>query len=361
MAVTVTTHTQAGTWTAVQLRTLFETSFIANGIMTAWYDSFSSGSCELGIVERVLDGAKTYGTVYYVFKFSTTDVMVYDCDSWDAVNHVPDGTQDDTFVRGYSFSTAAGSNGDYGFMHVVGGRSDTTSRNYGDAGDWDLAPATTVELRCFTSGDRSSFKFFQLKNGNNFGSFCFPQAAASYIDLDTFMYNGLISCNGLVFNNVPSLVFPHVVSGNRRSAIGGSVAGVDTSVTIGDAAYCSVEGVAYRLPTSYSTGASNSSPAANGGTTAFRLPLLRAAQLVSGPVSDLYYLYMGVLYSYYEALPNLPSDFGIYMAEDGNTTIVNNDTLVVSSGVEEYQVLHACPASSTAAGYSWMAFVARTV
>ena len=46
MAVTKQTYTAAATWTAAQLATLFENAFINAGLMTAWYDSFLSGTVE---------------------------------------------------------------------------------------------------------------------------------------------------------------------------------------------------------------------------------------------------------------------------------------------------------------------------
>lgn len=363
MAVTVTTHSQAGTWTAAQLRSLFETSFIANGIMTAWYDSFTSGSCALGVVERVYDGAKTYGTSYYVFKFSTTNIFVYVCDSWDAVNHVPDGTVHDTYASGYSFSSTSGGNGDFTFQNVTGASSKTTSVSYGSAVAFTLSSTTTAELVCYTSGVDTAFKWFEFRQGTNYGSFMFPVGVASNFDLNTWFVNYLITVNGIRSSaGSTQLNFACLASGTRRGLISGSTCGTDTSVTLADAAYLAAISACYRFETSFSnTSTGNGTTQSTASEASIRLPGTRAAQLNTPLPADLYYVHTGVFYNPYDATPNMPADFGIYVAQDGNTAIVNRDVLVVSSGVEEYTILHATPANTGSDGYGWGAFVARTV
>jgi len=91
MAVTVNTQTVSATWTAANLRTGFENLFIANGEMTAWYDSFTVSGREYGVLEKTYD-AGTYGKTYYVFKFTTTEIYCMICGGWNAVSHVPTGT-----------------------------------------------------------------------------------------------------------------------------------------------------------------------------------------------------------------------------------------------------------------------------
>ena len=92
MAVTKQTYTLSPTWTASSLADTFRSAFIDAGLMTEWYDAFLSGSVENRILEVVNDATKTYGTVYYWFMFTTTEVRVHTALSWDATAHVPSGT-----------------------------------------------------------------------------------------------------------------------------------------------------------------------------------------------------------------------------------------------------------------------------
>lgn len=362
MAVTVTTHSQAGTWTAAQLRSMFEASFIANGIMTAWYDSFTSGACALGVVERVFDALKTYGTTYYVFKFCTTGVYVYACDSWDATTHVPNGTLHDTYVSGYSFSSTTGGNGDVCFMNVTGGLAPTSTVVLGGFRAWSFSTSTTVELVCYTSAVDTNFKWFELRQGSNYGSFAFPTAPATNFDLDVWFVNYLITALGLRGTNYHRVNFAAIASATRRGLVNSSVVGTDTSVIFTDASYASSVTATYTLyPSDNSSITTGGTQATNAQGAEIVLPSLRAAQLNTPPASDLFYVHTGLFYNPYAANPNLPSDFGMYYAEDGNNAALNRDVLVVSAGAQEYSILHALPSVGAGAGDSWGALVARTV
>ncbi len=103
MTVVPQTYTATATWTATQLADIFKQAFIDAGLMTDWFDSFLN-TVENRVLRVINDGAKTYGTVYYWFMFTTGGVFVATTNTWNASTHVPTGTQ---YIDYYSTTTSA--------------------------------------------------------------------------------------------------------------------------------------------------------------------------------------------------------------------------------------------------------------
>jgi hypothetical protein len=169
MAVTKETYSASPTWSAAQLAQLFEDAFIDAGLMTAWYDSFLSGSVENRVLEVTYDASKTYGKCYYWFQFTTSFAGVSIASGWDAATGVPTGTQ---YLDFYATTTNA------------------TTNHYSIAGT--LIASTQVSLVRYTSGGHS---WFVLRNGATPFPFMITPGTATivpWLDLDKTLFHHFV-------------------------------------------------------------------------------------------------------------------------------------------------------------------------
>lgn len=363
MAVTVTTHTVAAPWTAADMREAFKQSFVANGIMADWHDTFDAGTNKIAVLERVFDNSKTYGKTYYVFRFTSNKVFVYQCDSWSQVNNQPNGQIHDTYAGGYNFSSTTQTVGEYILVPGAMGAGNANG-NLGYAA-YDMQPSVSAEVKAFRSAIDADFVFFQVTNGSFKTVFMFPNGPASNLDLDTFYYGGMIAAYGNYVGSgyATSVKFAHLNNGGRRVFPGGNSYGLSDSSYIEQAYTMSHITAMYEILGSSQNYAPNNGIISSVSSAAlFRLPILNAAILDSNaPATNRYYIHTGVFFNPYEAKPNLPGDFGIYAANGTVNNFDIGDKLIVTAGSEEYTILsRAVSGSSTDAGYAWGAFVART-
>lgn len=324
MAVTKQVYTLSPTWTPSGLADLFRSAFIDAGLMTDWYDSFLSGSVENRILEVVNDGTKTYGTVYYWFMFTTTELDVHTVLNWDAVSHIPTGTQYQDY-----FSTTTNSTSNHSSLYS------------------SLVTTTSLTLTRYTSAINTSCTWFYLRQSSSliflipFGAY----TATSFVDQNIMAFNGLTTCSASTSSSGGNLLFRHYGGHTRRTYLGATACRGSTfsqyynfSVTLNNYS---------AIGNSSQSGNINMNDEEN-----IRLPTA-LANTHSGLVSDYTPVFTSIQYSPYA--PALPADFAM-CAYYASSAVSFQDTFIVSPGVEEYEIL-VVDVGSTGS----ILFLARTV
>jgi hypothetical protein len=300
--------------------------------MTEWYDDFLSGSVENRVLEVVNDGTKTYGTVYYWFMFTTTEVRVHTALSWNTTTNVPTGTQYQNY-----FSTTTNSISDHSTLY--------SSSTNGTGSN--LVTTTSLTLTRYTSAINTSCTWFILRQ-SVFLTFLVPfgaYTATSFVDQNITAFNGLINVNFWTTSGGGAIRFNHKGGHTRRTYLGATAA---RGATIGQYFYTQVQLLQY--------GAIGNSSQNTDGNLDTRESIMLPTALTNthtGLANNYTPVFTSIQCSPY--LPALPADFALcsYYA---STAVVTQDTFIVSAGVEEYEVLMRA-AGSTAV----ILFLARTV
>ena len=332
MAVTKATYTATATWTAAQLATVFQDAFVAAGLMTSWYDSFLN-TVENRVLEVVYDGSKTYGKAYYWFMFTTTGVHIQIASGWNASTHVPTGTQ---YVDYFATTTNAITN-------------HRTIRS--------LSNTTTVTLTRYTSAVDADFSWFVIRNGtSNYNFFIAPPAItrASWLDLSKVMFHPFVTAVATASSNRATITFPNACPAVRSSYLSqGALRGATTLSHFTD----------YYLHSTHTYGAwgnANNSGSVNAPSTSSDYIIVPIGFNNTNPAysTDANPVFTGPsFYSYLNEA--LPADFGISFHYANNTMAVL-DTLVVSAGVEEWEILSVANNATVTTCPSPL-FLARTV
>lgn len=332
MAVTKQVYTLSPTWTASGLASLFRSAFIDAGLMTEWYDDFLSGSIENRILEVVNDGTKTYGTVYYWFMFTTTEVRVHTALSWNATSHVPTGTQYQNY-----YSTTTSSISDHSPLYS------TASNGTGSA----LVASTSLTLTRYTSAINTSCTWFILRQSASL-TFLVPfgaYTATSFVDQNVTAFNGLINVNPWQQATASSIRFNHMAAHTRRTYLGATAT---NGATIAQYFYSMAQLLQYGT-----IGNSNQSTDPNlSSLYSIMLPTART-NTHTGLANDHTPVFTSIQCSPY--LPVLPADFAL-CSYYVSTAVAIQDTFIVSAGVEEYEVL-----MRAAGAGNLILFLARTV
>lgn len=324
MTVVPQTYTATATWTAVQLADTFKQAFIDAGLMTDWFDSFLSGTIENRILRVINNGAKTYGTVYYWFMFTTGGAFVATTNTWNATTHVPTGTQ---YIDYFSTTTNATTN------HVT---------------LLALTSTTTCTVTRYTSGINSAVSFFLIRNGSS--NICFMLShpsfnAQSFVDQDKVQFNNLLSIAGATSANTAQIAVAQLYS-TRSSYLGamrlnGNITLSAYTTTFSLAQFTAFGNVSAANNWSFTSGfffpvAENNT---NTALAADHIPMFTAPSITP---------YMAAL----------PSDFGFAPYYAG-TTMAVQDTFVISAGTEEWEMMAVAVIATAAAGK--VLFCARTV
>jgi hypothetical protein len=347
MAVTKATYTATGTWTAAQLATIFESAFVASGLMSAWHDSFLSGSVENRILAVTYDGGATYGTTYYWFMFTTSGAYLHVATGWDVGSHIPSGTQ---YLDYFSTTTNATSN------------------------HWQFfsgASTSTATLTRYTSGADADQSWFVINNGTVRRAFTITPATMtlqSWLDLDKGFYNGFshVACKTGASRHYGAVQFMRGPGLRRDLMVGTALNGTTTnSDYITNVPFCPL--IAYGAPGNASSsigsniewGFSTSSSLA--GVTE-RYPgtiLLPTGLAATNPAyaSNSNPVFHSLPHNPYVVDP-LPADFGLTLHYATNSFSVG-DTMVVTASVEEWEVLEYAANASAVTGASPL-FLART-
>ncbi len=331
MTVTKQTYTAAATWTASQVATIFQSAFIDAGLMIDWFDSFLSGAVENRILRVVYNGSKTYGTTFYWFMFSTAGVYVHVASGWDQVGHIPTGTQ----YLDY-FSTTTNSTSNHAQMTVPGSTS-------------------TLQLIRYTSGVDLNQSWFLVKGSTQ--KFVFTvvngsKALQPWIDLNKGFYTGFhnMSLSGggstgrINFNGSPIL---------RREVIRGC--GLRGSVTLSHYGIDAWDETMIGYTAINHSNNSNSNHSINSPYVFLPVGFSATNPTYTTDSSPVFY---GMPFSPYVVDP-LPSDFGLAFHYASNI-FATEDTFVVTSGVEEWELLDFASSVSAINGGSPL-FLARTI
>ena len=351
MAVTKQTYSITPTWTASQLATIFRTAFIDAGLMTDWFDSFLSGSVENRILRIQYDNTKTYGTTFYWFMFTTTGVFLHVATGWDAATDLPTGTQ----YLDY-FSTTTNSTGNHWQLYFAG-------------------TSNTVELVLYSSGINSSHRWFVVKSGSTRKSFGFideSQLLQPWINLNSGFFPGFLhvvcSTGTNPLTRSGSVTFFRGPSLRRDLTIGSALNG-STSNTSYSTGCASLASLAYgtvgnssndftaNAVSTFSIESVNGPPGTGSRIGAIILPVgftgtNPAFADNSSPV------FHSIPTSPYTTT-SMPSDFGVTFHYATNS-FSQGDTLVVTAGVEEWEIIDFSANSSAITGASPL-FLARVV
>jgi hypothetical protein len=329
MAVTKETYSVAAPWLASAAAELLENAFIDAGLMVSWYDSFLSGSVENRILQVVYDGTKTYGTCYYWFVISTSTIGVSVATGWNATTHVPTGTQYNDY-----FST----------------ETNTTARHFSLAGT--LSNSTEINVVRYTSTDNPDYSWFVIRNGATPFPFMITPGSVPlvpWLDLNQVFFHHVVVSVVIVaaptgssnasarFSDLYRLrqsyansqglrdsTTPSVYTQSRRLMGYKSIAAVTNSSDDGE----NTVAVPYRLQRSGLPFASNYTP-----------------------------VLFGCSYSFYVNEP-LPDDFAVYFPYT-STSFSFGDSIVITAGVEEWEVLNF--ANNSSADAANPLFLARLI
>jgi hypothetical protein len=315
MACTKEIYTATATWTASQLAQLFEDAFIDAGLMTAWHDSFLSGTIENRILEVAYDGTKAYGKTYYWFMFATTGVWLHVATGWNAATDQPTGTQ---YLDFFATTTNATTN------------------------HWQMfaaATSNTVELVRYTSGVDANQNWFVIKrSGGVDRTFTIVNGALTvqaWLDLDKGFFNGFsdvapttISARSgqIAFQRGPTLRRDLLVGvGLNGAASPGEYSSVNWAFSRNILAYSAVGRSTNGLSNNYNT---------NSASIILPIALSSANPAYTANSNPVFH---SLPFNPYVA-ESLPSDFGLTFHYASNA-FDPGDTLVVSSGTEEWEVL----------------------
>jgi hypothetical protein len=307
MAVTKQTYTAAATWTAAQLATLFEDAFVDAGLMTAWFDSFLSGTVENRILEITYNGAKTYGKTYYWFTFTTTAIGVSVATGWNAATDVPTGTALLDF-----FATTTNTQANHYIVRT------------------GLATGTAAELVRYTD---SGYSWFAFRNGAAPTPFFIAPAAtgiAPWIDLDKVLFHHFIlGVPSVTAATGTSRAFVSFVSafGLRRSYWTQGILRDRTTVPL----YLETH-----ITLAYTAQGNSISTTTNYVETSSVLVPYGFNNTNTAYTADYFPIVNGYSYSNYTT-SNMPADFGIFF-NYGVTVFAFGDRIVVTAGVEEWEV-----------------------
>ena len=348
MPVTKQTYTAAATWTPSQLADIFRSAFIDAGLMTDWHDSFLSGSIENRVLRVQYNAARTYGTTFYWFQFSNTGAFLQLATGWNTASDIPSGTQWLDFV--------------------------TTTTNA--ANGWQFfsgSALSTAELVRYTSGADTQQSWFVFKNSSNRKVFTIQHpstALQSWLDLDRGIYSGFIHTDCTCANNKrygvvgflrgPALRRDLVVG----SALNGSTTPSEylaTSAMISCAGYGACGNTSNNFTDNIRAGfAWEDATGAQGSDKFASSAILPCNFSGTNPAfaSNSNPVFHSMPTSPYTT-SSLPSDFGLTFHYATNT-FSPGDTLVVTAGVEEWEIMDFAANNSAVTGASPL-FLARTI
>jgi hypothetical protein len=333
MAVTKETYSVAAPWLASAAAQLLEDAFIDAGLMVSWYDSFLSGSVENRILQVVYDSTKTYGTCYYWFVISTSTIGVSVATGWNATTHVPTGTQ---YADFYSTTT------------------NTTANHSSLAGT--LSNSTEINVVRYTSTDNPDYSWFVIRNGATpFPFMITPDSAplVPWLDLNEVFFhhavNTLMEANATGDSSVGRVHFQDIYRLRRSYAQSQGLRNVTTS---------SFYRESRRLfgYTSIGSRSGTNDSTTDSFTNAISAPY--RLQRSGLPFASNYTpVLFGCSYSFYVNEP-LPDDFAVYFPYT-STSFSFGDSIVITAGVEEWEVLNF--ANNSSADAANPLFLARLV
>ena len=317
MAVTKTTYTIVPTWTASGLAQIVEDGFIDAGYLpSGWYSRFASGTVENRVLQVVNDPTKTRGTVYYWFQFTTTTAALRTALQWDQANRIPSGV----LFQDFSTTTTNDISGiAVGVNNILGSMSTAVSTTF-------TTYRSTINPDC---------SFFVLRNGTIYDTFTIPfgtYTCLPFVDQDKVALAGAVSLTGSNLGSTSSLV-PGTLSPHLRTtylgamALAGGTSNTSYGAIINLSNFMAPAAVPATNPIAGNT---------NNTVSAVRLPYARR-NVASGLTEDHTPVFTSPSLSPY--MTPCPDDIGVagYYASN---LIAIQDTLVVASGVQEWEMIY---------------------
>lgn len=335
MAVTKATYTATATWTASQLADLFQSAFVASGLMTAWHDSFTSGSVENRILAVTYDGGATYGTTYYWFQFTTSGAFVGLSGTWDGPGNAPTGTQ---YLDYFSTTTSTTNN----HLQIQA-----------------LSASSNVSLIRYTSAVDTDQSWYVLVQGSTSTTFTIPPAGftvAPWVDMDKVLFSHFLLPHLFTQTSYGYVLFGSYGFLRRSYGPGGGFVG---STDNGQKFAITVQSIVSPGRTSANTASNLGRAQSLGFVTEDTTPPALAPIIVpmgnstANPAyaSNFSPVYTGMAYSHYISTPNMAADFGIAFHYADNT-MVRGDKLIVTASVEEWEILRVSNNATATQGAS---------
>lgn len=320
MPVTKQTYTAIAPWTPTSLAQAFEDAFIGAGLMTDWYDEFTSGGFEHRILEIVYDGTKTYGKAYYWFLFSGQEVFYSVATGWNTTTNVPIG---DVYL---DFINASTTTADTHLRFAL------------------LNSLTSTTVTRYTSQANANFTWFYVRCGTaNFNFHISRAAPNSWIDLDKAVWHPLMHVRtgvaegyGFAFFNYGKIRLRRSYIGNRHRPDQSQNTFVFYGVDSTTSQSTWQEFSTHQFVLAGNTNQANTANLASFGSRSVILPVWFAN---SNPAytTDVNPVWSGLPLSLYSP-EVLPSDFGIAGHLTSNT-MAAFDQYVVTPAVEVYDIL----------------------
>ena len=307
MAVTKQAYASASApWAATSVCDDLKDAFIGAGLMSAWFDSFSSGGREHRVLEITYNGSKAYGKTYYWFTVSTVGIWVRTSTGWNTGSDIPSGP------------------GVAGTQFVDWYDTNTSSLN-GAAQMITLLSSISFSVTRYTASGRS---FFVLRTGTTFCTFTIDPASTTF---RSFYDLGLGYHSGIYLVEIPSnrTVQFKQMHRNRRDLLLGSSINDDTQEYIYGIGRVINQ---YSIPNTGTTGNGFTFPdegfllpgwttTANPSAGTNFNPVFNTIRLTSIHAAD------------------MPTDFGIASIKVSNTLAIQ-DNATVTAGSEEYEILN---------------------
>jgi hypothetical protein len=332
MVCTKQVYNAVATWAPSDVANLFRDAFIDAGLMTAWHDSFLSGSTENRILEVVYDGTKAYGKTYYWFMFTTNGVFLQLATGWNTSTDQPTGTQYLDFL-----ATTTNSPANHWTLFSGVSTVTLTLTRYTSGVDadqsWFVITSSTIR-RCFTIASKNS-------------------TIQPWMDLTKGFYSGFAY----------SIFVPNGTMGNARWGMGPclrrelvrgpGLVGATTITNYNDS-------IADESLLGYAAAGHQSNSMSSNININQPYIFLPVGFSSSNPAytTNSSPIFHSLPYSPYIA-ETLPSDIGITFHYATNN-FSTGDTLIVTPGAEEWEVLDYGANSSSITGASPL-FLARMV
>ncbi len=323
MAVTKQTYTVPSvgqSWVTADIANAFRSAFIDAGLMTDWYDSFTSGSGVKRVLEVVYDPAKVYGKIYYVFAFQDGNApSLTIATGWNAITHVPTGTQYLDY-KSLPANWSAGSNLN---STILSGA---------------LSTATPFKLHRYTSQATPNQSWFIIQQNtlvySPFTILPGNLSLFSWIDLDKSIVPGIMKLVTSVSAYVGVMDFAQQENVRRTVGIGTALNGF--APTYGDGSYHNISHIHYRYSGS---GIGSGNYNNNGGASFTQSFVIPVGSTAANPAYTSNYVPIskGMPWCQYTSTL-LADDFAVY-AHYANNTMAFEDRFVVTAGVEEWEIL----------------------
>lgn len=338
MAVTKSVHALVAPWNASQLADAFSDAFIAAGLMAAWHDSFTSGGFEHRILEIDYDNTKTYGKCYYHFMFTGVSVHLKVYTGWNLTDNIPKGPISAGELR-KDWATGATA------ADVVNVTSEALSFLV-------LSNSINCSLTRYTAGGRS---FFVLRSATTWFTFTIDPAGTAFRTWYQDALVGAMHAGFLTVTTASRSVSLNHRGRTKRTLLGG--VGYDDSFFN---ASSPIRMNAWEFqPIGTELGVGRYRGTFNNEAGSY-LPHWDGPDMNNGVLSSFYPVFNGlrpgVIYA-----ADLPNDFGVGgLRGPASNTITIQDTMVVTAGVEEYEVLAFSNSGGTTGAVAPL-FLARTV